>query len=287
MKKILKIKIYFEQMRIKSWLKNIFVLIPITFSLELFNWDRLLNTIVLLVAFCLISSTVYILNDLVDVENDRKHSTKKYRPIASGQISVLSARILMICLLFIGTLLAFRVNLISFYLILAYLIVNILYTIYLKKVEIIDCFCIASGFVLRVLVGGTTISDGVSDWLFLTVLAMSFFMAFGKRRGELNLKNFKDTRDVLKKYEFEFLSGILFMCAGLTIVFYSLWSLSQGMGMIYTVPFALYIVIKYLLLIFSPDSEADPITTLLSSKTLFVACVIYAALIVLLLYFFA
>jgi decaprenyl-phosphate phosphoribosyltransferase len=287
MKEILKIKIYFEQMRIKSWLKNIFVLIPITFSLELFNWDRLLNTIVLLVAFCFISSTVYILNDLVDVENDRKHSTKKYRPIASGQISVLSARILMICLFLIGTLLAFRVNLISFYLILAYLVVNILYTIYLKKVEIIDCFCIAAGFVLRVLVGGTTISDGVSDWLFLTVLAMSLFMAFGKRRGELNLKNFKDTRDVLKKYEFEFLSGILFMCAGLTIVFYSLWSLSQGMGMIYTVPFALYIVIKYLLLIFLPDAEADPITTLLSSKTLFVACVIYAALIVLLLYFFS
>jgi decaprenyl-phosphate phosphoribosyltransferase len=287
MKKELKIKIYFEQMRIKSWLKNIFVLIPITFSMELFNWDRLWNTIVLLVAFCLISSTVYILNDLVDVENDRKHSTKKYRPIASGQISVFSARILMICLFLIGTLLAFRVNLISFYLILAYLAINILYTIYLKKVEIIDCFCIAAGFVLRVLVGGTTISDGVSDWLFLTVLAMSLFMAFGKRRGELNLKNFKDTRDVLKKYEFEFLSGILFMCAGLTIVFYSLWSLSQGMGMIYTVPFALYIVIKYLLLIFSPDSEADPITTLLSSKTLFVACAIYAALIVLLLYFFS
>lgn len=286
MRKISKLKLYIRQMRIKSWLKNIFIFIPITFSLELFNWNKLMNTAVLAFAFCLVSSAVYVLNDLGDIEKDRKHDTKKHRPIASGQISVGFAWIMMISLSLLGVVLARVVNVASFYLILAYLCINILYTNWLKNVEIIDCFCIASGFVLRVLIGGTTISDGVSDWLFLTVISMSLFMAFGKRRGELNEYGTKNTREVLGKYEVGFLSGILFMCAGLAIVFYSLWSMSQGIKLVYTVPLILFIVIKYLLLVFTTNSEADPTTTILSDKSLLAACGIYAVLTITILYGF-
>ena len=284
MKKRSLARICLKQMRIKSWMKNLFVFFPIVFSLELFQWDRLIQAVLLALAFCLISSAIYVLNDLSDVENDRHHAVKKNRPIASGQLSIPRAWMLLICLTAAGAGLALSVNLFSFLLILAYVIINILYSKWLKNRVVIDCFCIAAGFVLRVMVGGTIVSDGVSDWLFLTVVSLSLFMAFGKRRGELHSYGAGKTRDVLEIYEMNFLNGIVFMCAGLTMVFYSLWSISHEANLIYTVPIVLFIVIRYLLLVFSGHSEADPTTLILSDKTLLAACVFCGLIILVLLY---
>lgn len=284
MKKGFKIGIYLKEMRIKSWLKNLFVLCPIIFSLELFDRNRLVEAIILTLAFCLISSAIYVMNDISDVENDRKHEVKRNRPIASGQISFPGAWILLIVLTITGGGLALYVNLQSFLLILVYVLINILYSKWLKKKAIIDCFCIAAGFLLRVLVGGTIVSAGVSDWMFLTVLAMSLFMAFGKRRGELNSYGCGETRDVLEKYDMSFLNGIVFMCAGLTMVFYSLWSISQKSIMVYSVPIVLFIVIRYLLLVFAGCQEADPATLILSDKILLAGCGICALVVLVMLY---
>ena len=183
MKKGLSVRIYLKQMRIKSWLKNLFVFFPIVFSLELFEWNRLIQAVILALAFCLVSSAIYVLNDLSDVENDRNHAVKKNRPIASGQISIPQAWGLLICLTIAGAGLALSVNASSFLLILAYVLINILYSKWLKSKVVIDCFCIAAGFVLRVMVGGTIVRDGVSDWMFLTVVSLSLFMAFGDRKS--------------------------------------------------------------------------------------------------------
>ena len=284
MKVRLLIGIYLKEMRIKSWLKNLFVFCPIIFSLELFEWKKLAEAIILTLAFCLISSAIYVLNDISDVENDRKHEVKKNRPIASGEISFFSAWILLICLTIAGSGLALVVNLSSFLLILAYVIINILYSKWLKTKALIDCFCIAVGFVLRVMVGGTIVSAGVSNWMFLTVVALSLFMAFGKRRGELYSYATGETRDVLEVYEMNFLNGIVFMCAGLTMVFYSLWSISQKTNLVYTVPIVLFIVIRYLFLVFTGQSEADPTTLILSDKTLLVSCGICMLIMFVLLY---
>lgn len=284
MKKGLSIGIYLKEMRIKSWLKNLFVFCPIIFSLELFKWNKLIEAIILTLAFCLISSAIYVLNDISDVENDRKHEVKKNRPIASGQISFSGARILLICLMIAGFGLALWVNLDSFLLILTYVVINILYSKWLKTKVLIDCFCIAAGFVLRVMVGGTIVSAGVSGWMFLTVVVLSLFMAFGKRRGELHSYVSGETRDVLEVYEMNFLNGIIFMCAGLTMVFYSLWSISQESNLVYTVPVVLFIVIRYLLLVFTGRSEADPTTLILSDKTLLVSCGICAFIMIAMLY---
>lgn len=275
---------YLKEMRIKSWLKNLFVLSPNIFSLELFDWNILRDVIILTFAFCLVSSAIYVFNDIIDVEKDRKHEVKKNRPIASGQISLPGAWGLLACLMIGGMGIALFVNLSSFFLILTYIIINILYSKWLKTKVIIDCFCIAAGFVIRVLVGGTIVSGGVSDWMFLTVIALSLFMAFGKRRGELNNYATGETRDVLDAYEIRFLDGLIFMCAGLCLVFYSLWSISQVYNLIYTVPIVLFIVIRYLYLVFSGHSEADPTTLLLSDKTLLVACGICALVMLTMLY---
>ena len=277
-------KIYLKQMRIKSWLKNLFVFFPIIFSLELFEWNKLIQAVILALSFCLISSAVYVLNDINDVENDRNHAVKKNRPIASGQISFPCAWMLLVCLTIAGFGLAFSVNLFSLLLILAYVVINILYSKWLKTKVVIDCFCIAAGFVLREKVGGTKVSDGVSGWMFLTVVSLSLFMAFGKRRGELHNYGAGGTREVLDVYEMSFLNGIVFMCAGLTMVFYSLWSISQESNLVYTVPIVLFIVIRYLLLVFSGRSEADPTTLILSDKTLLVSCGLCALIMIALLY---
>jgi len=195
-------------MRIKSWLKNSFVFLPVIFSKELFQWDKFLQVLILALAFCFVSSAIYVLNDICDVENDRKHDVKKNRPIASGQISIPSACVLAIGLMIAGLGMAFWINLSSFILVVIYLVINMLYSKWLKKKAPIDCFCIAAGFILRVMVGGTIVSAGVSDWMFLTVLSLSLFMAFGKRRGELNSYASGQTRDVLEVYEMNFLNGI-------------------------------------------------------------------------------
>ena len=284
MKKGLSVRIYLKQMRIKSWLKNLFVFFALIFSLELFEWNKFLQAVTLTLSFCLISSAIYVLNDICDVEKDRIHAVKKNRPIASGQISLPCAWILLICLTIAGFGLALSVNFSSFLLILAYVVINILYSKWLKTKVVIDCFCIAAGFVLRVMVGGTIVSAGISDWMFLTVVSLSLFMAFGKRRGELHRYGVGGTRDVLEIYEMNFLNGIVFMCAGLTMAFYSLWSISRESNLVYTVPIVLFIVIRYLLLVFSGRSEADPTALILSDKTLLVSFGFCALIMLVLLY---
>lgn len=278
------IGIYLKEMRIKSWLKNIFVMFPIVFSLELFEWNKLIEVIILTFAFCFVSSAIYVLNDICDVEKDRKHEVKKKRPIASGQISLPCAYILLICLTIVGMGLAIWINLYSAIMLLAYVVINILYSKWLKTMAPIDCFCIAAGFVLRVMVGGTIVSEGVSTWMFLTVIALSLFMAFGKRRGELYSYEGGGTRKVLESYEVKFLDGTVFMCAGLSMVFYSLWSISQKANFVYTVPIVLFTVIRYLLLVFKGKSEGDPTTLIFSDKMLMISCVICAFIMLVMLY---
>ncbi len=275
---------YLKEMRIKSWLKNLFVFSPIVFSLELFDWNKLSRVIVLALAFCFISSAIYVFNDINDIENDRKHEVKKNRPIASGKISIPRAWTLLICLTIAGFGMALWTGTYSCLLILLYVVINILYSKWLKTKVIIDCFCIAAGFVLRVMVSGAIVSGGVSDWMFLTVIALSLFMAFGKRRGELYSYASGETREVLDIYDLHFLDGMVYLCAGLSMVFYSLWSISQEAKLVYTVPVVLFIIIRYLLLVFKGQAEADPTTLILSDKTLWVSCGICAIIVVVMLY---
>ncbi len=271
-------------MRVKSWLKNLFVLAPIVFSLELFERDTFIRALILTFSFCLISSAVYVFNDIKDIEKDRKHSVKKNRPVAAGRISLPFAWMMTAVLAVCGLVLAYFVNLPSLCFVLAYILINIFYSGWLKKQAVIDCFCIAAGFVLRVLVGGTIVNEGVSDWMFLTVIAFSLFMAFGKRRGEILTHSERDTRTVLDSYEIPFLTGSVFMCAGLTTVFYSLWCLSQGAHLVYTVPVIMFIIIRYLMVVFSGSSDGDPTTVILSDKTILVACGVCGLILLAILY---
>jgi 4-hydroxybenzoate polyprenyltransferase len=276
---------YLEETRPKNWLKNIFVFIPITFALKLTDLDKLLAATLAFVAFCLVSSAVYVFNDIVDADKDELHPVKCKRPIASGAIAKNKAVAFAVFLVFSGLTLALYVDIMACVLVSVYLIINIAYTLSLKHKPIIDCFCIAAGFVLRTFVGGVAIVEGVSNWLFLTIVAMSLFMAFGKRRGELiKTDGSGETRVVLEHYDLAFLNGMTFVCAGLAIVFYALWAMNRGCNVIYTVPLIIFIVCKYLLIVHG-DSHGDPTTVFFSNKTLMGACGVYGMLVILLLYF--
>ena len=278
-------KPYIKEMRIKSWLKNVFIFIPLVFSLELLHTSALLNTLVAFTAFCLVSSAIYLFNDICDADKDALHPVKQTRPIASGTISKRKAAIFAILLVSIGLAAGFAAGYLTGILIAAYIVLNLLYSLWLKHQCVFDVFSIAAGFVLRIYAGGAASGAPVSDWLFLTVVAMSLFMAFGKRRGELLNVEDHNRRDVLLWYDAKFLSGMIFICAGLAVVFYALWAMSRGKNMIYTVPLIVFILSKYLLLLHYKGSHGDPTTVILEDKVLLFACGIYALITVALLYF--
>jgi 4-hydroxybenzoate polyprenyltransferase len=280
----IKIMSYIKQLRPKNWLKNVFVFIPLIFALELLNVEKLMPTTMMFATFCLASSAVYIFNDIRDVENDRLHPVKSNRPIASGTIGIKAAVVFAVILTAAAFGLAFYVNALAMLVIALYVAENILYSAYLKHRPIFDCFCIATGFILRVYAGSFASGGGVSDWLFLTVVAMSLFMAFGKRRGEILKVSAANRRPVLEYYDLDFLNGMMFACAGLSVVFYALWAMNRGMYMIYTVPIIIFIVCKYLLILHENDSHGDPTSVILNSKALISACGAYALLTIVLLY---
>ncbi|HBP13206.1 MAG TPA: decaprenyl-phosphate phosphoribosyltransferase [Firmicutes bacterium] len=269
-----KLKNILKLMRIKHYLKNGLIFLPLIFNSQLFEIKPLLMTFYGFISFCLISSAVYVINDIKDVEKDRMHKIKKNRPIASGAISIKEAILLFIVL----TISSLCINIFiikefsSILLISLYLILNIMYSLGLKNIPIIDVVILVSGFVIRVIYGASITSIEISKWLYLTVMSGSFFMGFGKRRNEI-IKQGNDSRAVLKYYTKDYLDKFMYACLVLTLMFYSLWSVDTsttakfGENMIYTIPLVMIIFMKYCLDI-EGNSYGDPVDVITSDKIL-------------------
>lgn len=285
-------KKYFKLMRVHHYLKNILIFLPLIFSKNLFNIDLFKSTMLGFCAFSILSSIVYIVNDIQDVEKDRKHPEKCKRPIASGEISVTKAYILGIFIFLIGIVFnymscKFSINGWNF--IALYLVLNFLYSMGLKNLPIIDVVILVSGFLLRVLYGSAITNIEVSNWLCLTVIAMSFYLGLGKRRNEL-IKEGSKTRKVLKYYNHNFLDKNMYMCLGLTITFYSLWCVDSATvsrysnnNMVFTVPLVMLICMKYSLNI-EGDCDGDPVSVLLKDKILMKMVFLYSIIVLMIIY---
>ncbi len=285
MKNILKL------MRVKHWLKNGLIFLPIVFAKELFNLDILLKTIPGFFAFCFLSSSIYILNDACDKEKDQNHPTKKMRPIASGAVSLKMAYGLM-GVLFIGSCV---LNVLTFsgyqgWISLGvYFAVNIGYSFGLKNVPILDVFLLVSGFFVRVFYGSAIAVVPISNWMYLTIIMISFYMGLGKRRNELLKNNGKETRGVLKYYNYAFLDKFMYLFLTLAIVFYSLWCVADttvaglGSNVIWTVPLVVAICMKYSLTV-EGNSDADPVNVLLKDKVLLLFALAFVVAFMCLLY---
>ena len=275
-------------MRVKHYIKNILIFLPLVFSGNLFNKGLLFKEIVSFFAFCLIASIVYIVNDIVDVEKDKLHETKKNRPLAKGSVSIKEAIILIIILFvfIVGTMLYID-NIYALFLLILYLAINVAYSFILKNIPIIDVAILTSGFIIRVIYGGICVGVNVSSWLCLTVMSMAFYLSLGKRRNEI-IKMKKNTREVLKYYTREYLDKFMYMCLTLTIVFYSLWTTTNTNSkynsfLIWTVPLVILICMKYSLII-EGDSDGDPVEVVLKDKVMLGLIVGYGCIIMALFY---
>ena len=277
---------YLKLIRIKHWLKNILVFLPLFFSINLFNEKKIISVIIAFFIFSFTSSIVYIINDIKDIEKDKIHPVKCKRPLASGVISKVNAIIVSIILL-IGTsvlmyFLYTKINNIFVFIIpLIYLIMNILYSVVLKNIPIIDVSIIVLGFVLRVMYGGISVDVEVSKYLYLMIIFGSFFLGCGKRRNEI-IKNGDKSRKVLSIYNKEFLDKNMYVALALAVVSYTLWCVDpttiERIGndyIFWTIPLVMIILLLYSLDI-EGNSHGDPIEVILNDKKLIIAVIIYA-----------
>ena len=278
-------------MRVHHYIKNLLVFAALACSGQLFHLEKLAAGIAGFLAFSMVSSVVYIINDIRDVEKDRKHPTKCKRPIAAGTISTSRAWGLAIVLLLIAVVCNWRVFHVTSTLLLAlYLVLNLAYSFGLKNVPIVDVTILVAGFLIRILYGAFVTEITISNWLYLTVIALAFYFALGKRRNELKQIGDGETRQVLKAYPVNYLDKNMGMCLTLANVFYALWSMDEktmsfynNAYLIFTVPIVLLITMKYSLDI-EGESDGDPVEVLLHDKVLLTLCVLYLAVMFVILY---
>ncbi len=286
------LKSYIKLMRVHHYIKNLLIFSTLLFSGQFFIKDKFISCLIGFISFCLMSSVVYIINDIKDKEKDSIHPTKCNRPIASGKVSVKNAIILMIIIFIISLICNFYIfNIYSTILLLFYFVLNVAYSFGLKNIAIVDISILVLGFVIRVLYGSLITSITISNWLYLTVIAISFFFALGKRRNELLKISTFQTRNVLKSYPKEFLDKSMYMCLGLANVFYALWSMDRttitpysSSYLILTVPIILLITLKYSMNI-EGVSDGDPVEVLVHDKILILLCFIYILLMFFIIYF--
>lgn len=269
-------KKYLKLMRVHHYMKNGLIFTPLIFSGSLFDIDLFTKSILGFVAFSLIASAIYIINDIQDVEQDRLHPTKCKRPLAANLISLTNAKFLAISLVMIGFIInVYAANdaLFAWLAIISYLILNLAYSNGLKNLPIIDVAILVSGFVFRVIYGAGITGIEISNWLYLTVIAMSFYLGLGKRRNEL-IKQKNVSRKVLKYYNQGFLDKNMYMSLALTIAFYSLWTVDpvtiarlSNDYLVWTVPLVILICMKYSLNI-EGDSDGDPVEVIIKDKVL-------------------
>lgn len=265
-----------KTMRLRQWTKNGFVFFALIFDKQLFHPDAFLRTLDGFFLFCLISSSVYLFNDIVDIEADRQHPQKKHRPLASGELSINAAMIAAILLA--------AVSLVSGYwlapaftgILGLYLVINLLYSRWLKHIPILDVLIISTGFVLRVGAGVTLITvERFSPWLYMITILFSLYIGLGKRRAEMNLlaRDASAHRKVLDGYTIPLLDQYITIVSGTTIVAYALYTFSapnlpENHSMMLTIPFVVYGIFRYLQLIQTGNAAGSPDEVALKDRPL-------------------
>jgi len=271
-----------RELRPKQWIKNGLLFFGIVYALELFNVPLLARAATGFVAFCCISSAGYILNDLRDAELDRKHPTKRYRPIAAGVLSPGLAFAIGAVLLAGGFAIAATIGTGFSLVCLAYVAITVSYSLWLKHVVLLDIFAIAAGFVIRAIAGATVIDVPISPWLYLCTLLGSLVIALGKRRSEVNDAGGSplSARPALEQYPLAFLDLLVVMAATASVMAYSLYTffaenMPRNHAMMLTIPVVLYGVFRYLYLVQVRGIGESPEEVLLTDRSLAGAVAIF------------
>jgi len=283
-----------RSLRPQQWTKNFFLFAALVFSLNVTVIPYVLKTLAAFAVFCLLSSAQYLVNDVLDYAEDRMHPKKSLRPIASDRVPRRQAVLMAILLSLVALVWAYSLNPAFFIAAAAYLVLLFAYSLKLKHVVILDMFIIAAGFVIRVVAGGLVIDVPLSSWLLICTTLLALFIAMTKRRHELVLleDNASSHRPILKEYSPYLLDQMISVVTASTVIGYCLYTVSAETvekfgtaNLIYTTPFVLYGIFRYLYLVHQKGKGGSPEELLLKDRPLFLAVVFWIASAVAILYF--
>ncbi len=288
------IKPFIKTMRPKQWTKNVFVWAALVFDQKLFDPRYFARTLVTFILFCLISSAVYVINDLVDIEKDRLHPTKCKRPLASGALSPRVALVGAVILILVTVPAALWLDNWLPAVLYGYLVLMIAYSFWLKNMVIVDVLALAAGFVLRVAAGVIVVdADRFSPWIYVCMTLLALFLALGKRRQEIVLmkENAGSTRAILQEYNLRFVDEMLALVSSTTVMGYSLYTFSApnlppNHIMMLSIPFVVYGIFRYLYLIHVKGETDPPDAVLLKDHPLQLDVVLFALFVILAFYVF-
>ena len=285
---------YLKLTRVPQWIKNFFVFVPLLFSLHLFDSNYFLTTLEAFITFCLASSLIYVINDLIDIEADRAHPIKRDRPLAAGKISKLNAIIVIVFLVILIVILLLIFNAEFIYIVGGFVALNVLYSFWFKHIVILDIFSIAAGFTIRVLAGAIVISVPVSSWLVLTTIFISLFLGVMKRHSELLLSTGVDgasSRKVLSQYSLNFADQMATVAAAGVIICYALYTVSERTvtifhteDLIYTTPFVVYGIFRYMYLEYISNKGDNTTRIVLTDIQLIITVIAYTITTILIIY---
>lgn len=275
---------YIKLLRPRQWVKNFLVFAPLFFGGGFFVYEKLWLAAAAFAVFCLSASSIYILNDLFDKEDDKNHPRKKNRPIASGVVSAPVATALAILFIIIDFAIIYIWVPAILWLIVFYVAVNILYSFYLKRVPILDLLFVSSFYLLRVEVGGLATDTRLSNWLVLCVIFASLLIVTGKRLAEAK---HVDKREVLCYYSDDFLKHLLVVLSALVIVSYGLYSIlgSSSEWMVYSIFLVLFSILRYLLLVYTAPEVEEPEKLIFKDKVMLSCFLVWLAYAFLVFYF--
>ncbi len=284
-----------QQVRVRQWTKNLVLFAGVIFAHEFMNRGEIWRAVVGFFSFCLLASAIYVLNDLIDLDMDRVHPKKRLRPLASGRISIPIGWVLMLGAFIAGGLLSATLGRRFLPVAGGYLVLNVLYTLVLKRIVMIDVLAISIGFVLRAVGGVALLTQPVdlSPWLLLCTFFLALFLAVGKRRHERVLlrEQAEHHRKTLAEYPPELVDQLIPVVTAATVISYAIYTVSPttiervgGSDLVYTVPLVVFGVFRYLYLVFRRMQGGAPSETLLADPPMLINVVLWLGLVIWILY---
>ncbi len=274
---------WIKLLRPKHWIKNLLLAAPMVFAFA-YTLENLVRLLMAILAFCALSSAVYVINDIADRESDRHHPKKRLRPIAAGKISVKAALAVGVGLFALGLGVAALVGVKVLAVAVVYAVMNLAYSMWLKHVPILDVMIVALGFVIRVMAGAYAIRVPLSHWILLCTFFGALFIAFGKRKDEMGLPadEKQKHRKSATEYTDRFIDQMLALSAGIAVVFYAFYTIDPEVvkrfgtqRLVYTTPIVVFGVLRYYYLLYNRNEGGDPVQLAVSDRPLILCLAVW------------
>jgi 4-hydroxybenzoate polyprenyltransferase len=281
----------FRLLRIRQWVKNGLVFAAIVFSHRFLDLDSWLRTIMIFFGLSFVASSIYIVNDIFDIESDRRHPVKRNRPIAAGLVKIPVAITIAVAMAAIGLYIAFQLNFITFVVLLGYFVVMILYSSHLKNILLLDVLIIASGMTARAVLGAEAIEVDISPWLLVCTFLIALMLALVKRRQELSRAGYEyvfTRKNLIEAPEVQIWDHWISAVSGITILAYILYTVDEttvakvgSTHLLFTVPFVIYGIFRYQIKVYKANQGEDPTETLLHDKSMWLVIILWMMSVVL------